>query len=515
MTSNPPHHEDLEIAGRALGGDLDAIDELLERMRVIPGFLETLPMGRKGRQMAEGLDDLAQECALLVWRKLATYAGLSTFETWVCGICRFEFRNWLRRRLRNMSLLDDLSEDFDDELIFFSNHDQLLCSQILEYIDTLKPPVPRDLPPEVRQGSDVSRDRGLARSPRELHQLPPPEGDEEAEEGLQEGPRREPQMNQRKRQYRREEDELLRELARQEEQASRRGSSPGLGVDAALPRDPGVRESSKSVPHGDESPANPAEIRRHLEEFQALNRATARAIQQEQAVIEEVTRAARNAPAPPWEETLRQRMIDDTAFLRGPRPRPAQDQAVPILDLPAPAGASWRTHLSRAVAAVAILATGWFVSEAILLSGNEDPTGTGDAVARADSDPRASTLPMAPLTSPLGPEGIQTLGGGGIPETLLIEFDSLKGEVSVESLDGTTLDADEADFYAFLQTQEQARAAEPLGKGVLLSDLKFDLTDLVRNGETELSSGPCVLTIREHGLDSEDPRGFGTVLVEL
>lgn len=138
----PPYLEDLELASRALGGDLDAIDDLTVRMRTIQKILESLPMTRRDRGMVEGLEDLAQDCALLVWKKLATYAGLSTFESWMYGICKFEYRNWLRRRCRDSSRMDDVGQDFDDEIIFFNSHDDLLLAQMLERIDSLKPPVP-------------------------------------------------------------------------------------------------------------------------------------------------------------------------------------------------------------------------------------------------------------------------------------------------------------------------------------------------------------------------------------
>lgn len=142
MTPSPPFPEDLDFAARALSGDLDALDELAVRLRAIPKFLESLPMSPHKRRRTEGFDDLAQDCALLVWNKLATFSGLSTFETWMFGICRFEFMNWSRRRRRDSSHLEGPFHEFEDELICFDNHDQLVLAQLLESVDCLKPPTP-------------------------------------------------------------------------------------------------------------------------------------------------------------------------------------------------------------------------------------------------------------------------------------------------------------------------------------------------------------------------------------
>lgn len=56
---------------------------------------------------ADELEDVAQETALLVWKKLHTYEGRASLETWVFRFCAFEHVSALRRRARRPLLVSD------------------------------------------------------------------------------------------------------------------------------------------------------------------------------------------------------------------------------------------------------------------------------------------------------------------------------------------------------------------------------------------------------------------------
>lgn len=93
-------HPDLELVHRVLAGEPDAKRVFVERMRVV-GRLLSVRNARSGSPMNEAdLQDLAQDVLLLVWRKLGTYAGKASLETWVYRFCMYEFLNALRSKGR-------------------------------------------------------------------------------------------------------------------------------------------------------------------------------------------------------------------------------------------------------------------------------------------------------------------------------------------------------------------------------------------------------------------------------
>jgi RNA polymerase sigma-70 factor (ECF subfamily) len=69
-------------------------------MRCVPRILAALN-ARMGRPLNEhDLADLAQDTAVLAWRKIETFGDQGTLETWAYGIARLEFMNAKRRHGR-------------------------------------------------------------------------------------------------------------------------------------------------------------------------------------------------------------------------------------------------------------------------------------------------------------------------------------------------------------------------------------------------------------------------------
>ena len=94
------HPEDLLLVLTVLARDASALDRLAMRWRCIPRFCVALNEELGGELLDSDLADLAQDVLMLAWRKLATFNGESSLETWCYGITRFEIRNALRAHRR-------------------------------------------------------------------------------------------------------------------------------------------------------------------------------------------------------------------------------------------------------------------------------------------------------------------------------------------------------------------------------------------------------------------------------
>jgi RNA polymerase sigma-70 factor, ECF subfamily len=106
-TSSPVPHDDLDLVRRALEGDGEAVERVVERMRCA---YRALAQGnrRLGLPFApDELEDLAQDVAIAVWGKLGDYRGLSSLEGWICRFAYLELIYRLRRRDRMPRALDD------------------------------------------------------------------------------------------------------------------------------------------------------------------------------------------------------------------------------------------------------------------------------------------------------------------------------------------------------------------------------------------------------------------------
>jgi len=94
----PSSPDDVERIRRALAGDRRAIDEIAGRLACIPRML-----ARRNRDYGAPLDDdelrdLAQETIIAIWRKLGTYDGRASLETWAYRFCVYELLHRLRQK---------------------------------------------------------------------------------------------------------------------------------------------------------------------------------------------------------------------------------------------------------------------------------------------------------------------------------------------------------------------------------------------------------------------------------
>lgn len=92
--------EDLRLTRRAREGDAEALELFVERMRCIPRIL-AVKNRRAGSPLAsEDLADLAQDVFGTVWRRLDSYAGEASLESWVFRFCVLMLMDAVRRRSR-------------------------------------------------------------------------------------------------------------------------------------------------------------------------------------------------------------------------------------------------------------------------------------------------------------------------------------------------------------------------------------------------------------------------------
>jgi RNA polymerase sigma-70 factor (ECF subfamily) len=105
------HAQDLDLAQRVLLNEDGAFARFVERMAVLPRILDVLNT-RLGRPLNDhDLADLAQDTLILVWKKLPSFAGEATLETWVFGVARLELMNAVRKIRRRT----DVSRPLDTE----------------------------------------------------------------------------------------------------------------------------------------------------------------------------------------------------------------------------------------------------------------------------------------------------------------------------------------------------------------------------------------------------------------
>jgi len=94
------HPHDAELVRRALSGHRKAIVELVERMGCVPRILASRNARMGSPVRDHDLPDLVQDTLLVIWRKLPTFEGRSSLETWIYRICCLELMNFVRRKRR-------------------------------------------------------------------------------------------------------------------------------------------------------------------------------------------------------------------------------------------------------------------------------------------------------------------------------------------------------------------------------------------------------------------------------
>ena len=105
--------EDLLLVRRALRGDREAVDAVLQRFSCIARFVfrihETMGYGLAPEQ----LEDVVQQVYMAVWPRLGDYAGSAALESWVYGFCRNCLRAEARRRAMNAKVVSFVGDDLD------------------------------------------------------------------------------------------------------------------------------------------------------------------------------------------------------------------------------------------------------------------------------------------------------------------------------------------------------------------------------------------------------------------
>lgn len=148
---------DLALVERVLAGDGHARDALCDRLVCVPRTLAILNARSGGRLGSEELADLAQDVVLTVWKKLGTFRGQATLESWAWSFCQLEYSNRSRRGRRRAAVrsgLEDVHEpesedpdhvDYDhlerglkaldpseEEVIRLKHYEQLMFAEIAE-----------------------------------------------------------------------------------------------------------------------------------------------------------------------------------------------------------------------------------------------------------------------------------------------------------------------------------------------------------------------------------------------
>ena len=102
---------DLQLVERVLDGDSAARDALIERLACVPRALAAANARLGNALSRDELADLAQDVVLAVWRKLGTFRGDATLESWAWSFCQHELWNRVRRRQRRRAVVHTSLEE--------------------------------------------------------------------------------------------------------------------------------------------------------------------------------------------------------------------------------------------------------------------------------------------------------------------------------------------------------------------------------------------------------------------
>jgi RNA polymerase sigma factor (sigma-70 family) len=107
----PTFSNDALLARRALDGDAVARDEIAVRMRCIGRIIGARQSRSGGRLSQENLEDLVQDVATTVWRKLPDYSGAAPLEGWIASFCLNALRNAARAEARTRTRSQELVDE--------------------------------------------------------------------------------------------------------------------------------------------------------------------------------------------------------------------------------------------------------------------------------------------------------------------------------------------------------------------------------------------------------------------
>jgi RNA polymerase sigma-70 factor (ECF subfamily) len=83
-----PHEADWRLARQALAGSPAARRQFAELMRCVPKFLVLIHARSGLRLRDQDLEDVVQEALAQIWRRLDTYEGRASLQTWAYRFCQ-------------------------------------------------------------------------------------------------------------------------------------------------------------------------------------------------------------------------------------------------------------------------------------------------------------------------------------------------------------------------------------------------------------------------------------------
>lgn len=98
--------QDLLLVKRALRGEVEAVEGLLQRLACIHRFVFRLNRSLGYGLAVDVLEDVVQQVYGAVWPRLRDFAGSAALESWVFGFCRNCLRSEMRRRRQRAVVLD-------------------------------------------------------------------------------------------------------------------------------------------------------------------------------------------------------------------------------------------------------------------------------------------------------------------------------------------------------------------------------------------------------------------------
>lgn len=106
---------DLALVRRAIKGDAAARTLFIERMKCVPRMLLVRNAKANSALRPDELEDLAQETLVAIWRRLDTFRGEATLETWACAFCHRAWLDAIKRKVRGGAQTGPIGEVVGNE----------------------------------------------------------------------------------------------------------------------------------------------------------------------------------------------------------------------------------------------------------------------------------------------------------------------------------------------------------------------------------------------------------------
>lgn len=107
------HQRDARFVERLLRRESAALDEMGRRLACLPAMLR-YQARRIGAPLSEHeLEEVAQDTVVALWRKLPTFEGRASLETWAFRFATLELLKAVQRRARRPQAVVSVDHDFD------------------------------------------------------------------------------------------------------------------------------------------------------------------------------------------------------------------------------------------------------------------------------------------------------------------------------------------------------------------------------------------------------------------